>query len=784
MKKHKIIPEGRAILRFWNGKEKNPEIKEIPAQIPGNVEIDMMNANILPDIYFGDNIRLLRNYEMYNYKYEIKFSAVAPGCDERVFLHFEGVDCIAKYFINGKCFGESKNALIDHRFDVTGLLNDGENVLEVEITSPIIYAEGFDYGAYEWAYYMNYESLHIRKAPHSYGWDITPRLLGCGIWRDIYIEYEQPDEILDLYLNSRYLYNDDAEIMCVFNTKISSGNYNDISLRLVGTIDGKTEFEHIHKLRFCKGNFDFHIQNPKLWWPSGYGKANIYDVTAELISDGRVVAAYNTTLGVRTVQLVRTDIADVHEGEFVFKINNEKILCRGTNWVPVDALHSNDAKRYERALPLLSDLGCNMVRCWGGNVYEDHKFFDYCDRNGIMVWQDFAMACAFYPQDNEFLDEIRKEAVSVVKKLRNHPSIVIWSGDNECDVHYGSISHVKIDPNRNKITREVLPEVIRNYAPYSEFLPSSPYLSPKAIDKTLTRTREQIPVTDSYLRWEPYKAVIPEDHPWGPRDYYKSGFYKTLDCIFLSEIGITSSPNLSTLKTFISEDKLWPYKDNSQWLAHCTAETSDDNYAFSIPAMEIAAMELFGKVPDNIEDFILASQINQAEGLKYIIERVRMEKWHTSGILWWNVLNSWPEFDNGVVTYDFAKKLAYYYIKSSQKPLILSLSGPFFKEGQLMVCNDTLEEKQISYKVWDADTEEVICSGEVTAEKNKSECIAKFPLYHGEQRLFIIEWTCDGETSYNHYLAGYPPFDLDKYKAWLKIIGELDGLFDADKIGK
>lgn len=779
---NKILLEGKTKLSFWDGKAKNPKVTEIPAQIPGNVEIDMMNADILPDIYFGENIKLLRDYEMYNYKYEIVFHAVAPKSDERVFLHFEGVDCIAEYFLNGKAFGKSKNALIDHRFDVTELLKDGENILEVAITSPIIYAEGLDYGAYEWAYYMNYEALRVRKAPHSYGWDITPRLFGCGIWREIYIEYEQPNEIFELYMTNRNFFDGMAQIMCVFDTKIDKPNYKDVYLKLTGAVDGKNEFEYTHKVRFCKGNFSFDLKEPKLWWPAGYGKANVYDITAELISDGVVVATYHTVMGIRTIKLIKSEYEDMHQGEFVFLVNGEKIMCHGTNWVPLDALHSKDAKRYDKALPLMTDLGCNMVRCWGGNVYEDHKFFDYCDRNGIMVWQDFAMACAFYPQDQEFLGEMAAEAAAVVKKLRKHPSIALWSGDNECDVHYSSISKMAIDPNKNKITREVLPEAIRKYAPYSEYLPSSPYLSPTVLKKTLERTREQTPIRKRYPG-ELYKCIVPEDHPWGPRDYFKSDYYTSLDCSFFSETGTVGCPNLSTLKTFISEDKLWPW-DNAQWFAHTTADSKNDGYAYHVTLFEDGIKEFFGDVPDNIEDFILASQINQAESFKYMIERVRMEKWRTTGILWWNVINSWPQFDNSVVTYDFAKKLAYYYIKRSQEPVMLAMSGPSSWVCYLTACNDTLEEKKISYKVWDADTKEVMRAGDAVIEKNMSVNIDHFPCYHGERRLFIIEWQCDGKTYYNHYLAGYPPFDLDKYREWLKLIGELDGAFDADKIGK
>ncbi len=780
----KILLTGNARLSFWDGKAENPEITEISAQIPGNVEIDMMNAGILPDIYFGENIKLLSDYEMYNYKYDITFDARKREDKERVYLKFCGVDCIAEYHLNGVKIGESKNAMIEHRFDVTDVIKSGNNKLEVTITSPIIYAEGLEYGAYEWAYYQNYEALRVRKAPHSYGWDIMPRLLGCGIWRNIYIEYEQPNEILDLYVTCRSFLDGFkiGQIMCVFNTKTDKPSYKNMYLKLTGFIDGNKEFEYTHKMRFCKGNFKFDVVDPKLWWPAGYGDANIYDIKAELICDEEVLAEYTTVLGIRTAELVKTDISDVHDGEFVFVINGEKIMCRGTNWVPIDALHSNDAKRYQKALSMIDDLGCNMIRCWGGNLYEDHEFFEFCDRHGIMVWQDFAMACAFYPQDAEFLKEMEEEAVAVIKKLRIHPSIVLWSGDNECDVHYGSISEMKIDPNKNKITREVLPEAIRMYAPYAEYLPSSPYLSPQVLKKTLERTREKTPIRNRFPG-ELYKCIVPEDHPWGPRDYFKSDFYTKLDCNFYSEIGTVGCPNISSIKKFISPDKLWPW-DNNEWYAHTTADSKTDNYAYHVTLFEDGIKEYFDRVPDNMEDFVVASQIEQAEAFKYIIERIRMEKWHTSGIIWWNAINGWPQFDNSVISYDFSKKLAYHYIKRSQKPVMLGMFGPYEWCCHLIMCNDTLTDKTVTYKVWDADTKEVLCSGEATADKNTSVHIDQTHIFHNEKRLFIIEWQCDGETYYNHYITGYPPIEFDKYKKWLKIIGDLDGAFDAESVGK
>ena len=209
-----------------------------------------------------------------------------------------------------------------------------------------------------------------------------------------------------------------------------------------------------------------------MWWPRGYGSPNLYQVTTQLLQNDKVLASRQDTVGIRKLELIRTETTSSEKpGQFLFKVNGVPILVKGSNWVPADAFHSRDAARYERMLALVADLECNMLRCWGGNVYEDDAFFDICDRNGIMVWQDFAMACAIYPQTPEFLEVMREEAISVVRKLRNHPSLALWSGDNEVDLFY---QFSGLDPAHNKITREILPQVFSSVILIGLIFPALP----------------------------------------------------------------------------------------------------------------------------------------------------------------------------------------------------------------------------------------------------------------------------------------------------------------------
>ena len=497
-----------------------------------------------------------------------------------------------------------------------------------------------------------------------------------------------------------------------------------------------------------------------LWWPRGYGNPNLYQVTTELLQNEKVLASREDSVGIRKLELIRTETTSIEKpGQFLFKVNGVPILVKGSNWVPVDAFHSRDAARYEQILALVADLECNMLRCWGGNVYEDHAFFDICDRKGIMVWQDFAMACAIYPQTPEFLEVMRQEAISVVRKLRNHPSLALWSGDNEVDMFY-QISG--LDPAHNKITREVLPQVIAQCDPYRPYLPSSPYMSPEVI-------------ATGNLK------LMPEEHLWGPRDYFKSRFYTEHTAHFVSEAGYDGCPGLSSLKRFLDDKHLWPWQNNPWWALHSTDMTFDP-YENHVLANE--EKELFGVTPDKLEDFILSTQITEAEATKFFVEMTRLNKWRSTGLIWWNVMDGWPQLNDSVVDYYFNKKLAYYYIRRVQQPVCVMVDEPKEWHCRVVVGNDSREDAAGHYRVWDADSGETLLEGDYQTKANENLELGTIPVFHSGKRLFLIEWTANGKKYANHYLQGFPPFSLEQYKSWLAKIAALQNGFDAASIGK
>ena len=710
----------------------------LSATVPGCVQLDLSRAGYLPaDLFFGESILEAEKYEDYEWWYERSFTFSEK---KNVFLVFEGVDCFAEYFLNGVRIGESENMYIAHEFRVDEYLKDGENTITVHLSSAMLKAHSYDYPI-RILHSARIDGCFLRKPPHSFGWDIMPRAVTAGLWREVRLEVR--DEICFSQLFIRAGRN---QRTCYYTLKTVEAFPNDVEIELEGA-SGDSAFKVRQRTKKPYGRFDFKIENQKLWFPYGYGDANVYDAKARIYQNGKLVHEESVSFGVRDVALDLRDPSGNDSGQFRFLINGVEIMCRGTNWVPLDAFHSRDAERYERALSLVRDVGCNILRCWGGNVYEDHAFFDFCDRNGIMVWQDFAMACGLYPENEAFMQNLREEFTAVIRKLRNHPSLVLWAGDNEIDACFAAL----YDPNTNKITRELIPECVRDNDYGRPYLPSSPYISPEMYAKG---ARSQV-----------MGSPLVEDHLWGPRDYFKSDFYKTNKARFVSEIGYHGCPSLESIKKFISPEKVWPYQSNSEWILHSTNQNGSDH---RVMLMEKQIRQLFGEVPSDPEEYILASQISQAEAKKYFIERMRVGRPQKTGVIWWNLLDGWPQMSDAVVDYYFSKKLAYSYIKRSQAPFTIAADEINSWCLPIYACNDTLEEKKGLLTVKDAESGEILYEGGFTARANTSTLIVNLPVYYSEQRVLIFEWECDGERGFNHYLCGYPPFSLEAYKAVMK----------------
>ena len=725
-----------------------------PATVPGNLELDLLANGLIEEPFQGMNIVSLRRFER-SFVYYLKTFDAPPVQDGLPVLVFEGVDCDASIYLNGRLVYRSDNMLIEHHVPVAGELKPGAANTICVTLRPVMQGARSPEHAYPpglTAEGSGFEGLYVRKAPHMYGWDIMPRALSAGLWRSVTLRY-LPAERLDwAWLETEALTDGPAmaRLALHFRAVTVADPESKYEVRLEGRC-GDSAFQARVPLLFDAGCLKLSVESPHLWWPRGRGTANLYDVSVELLKDGLPIDGLKLKHGIRTVELRRTSVTTVDgDGDFRFIVNGEPIFVMGTNWVPLDVYHSRDLARIPTVMDFVDDIGCNMIRCWGGNVYENDLFFDLCDDKGILVWQDFAMACAIYPQDEGFQERLRTEVTQVVRRLRQHPCLILWAGDNECDQKY-LWGGRRRDPNTNVLTRQVIPAVLRDEDPSRPYLPSSPYVDAVA-----------------YVAGERF---LPEDHLWGPRDYYKSPFYTGALSHFVSEIGYHGCPEPASLARFLSPDQRWPYAGSDEWLLHATSPIPGvDVHDYRVELMASQVRVLFGSVPDTLDDFAAASQASQAEALKFFVELFRAAKWRRTGIIWWNMADGWPQFSDAVVDYYFTKKRAYEVVKRSQQQLCMVVREPVDGSHEVVACNDARDDLDVGFKIVDVESGATIAVGHALAAADAVTPLATFAAT-SDQRCLVVEWTSPLGPGRNHYLAGDPPFSLTRYRAWMARAG-------------
>ncbi len=743
----------------FDGKEKSlASLPCLDGSVPGCFELDFMDAGLLPkNIFYSKNILELRKFENLHLFYVINF--------EKRFINevirFDGIDTFAEIYLNGKQVGYADNMLIGHEFPIESV--SGDNELLVHILPTVAQAARYTLDREKYFFQIyNEESAYVRKAPHMFGWDILPRAVSGGIWKGVYIK-ENKREINDFYLATEALDEDGAVLNCSFSFDAGSD-----CVAVLSGVCGESNFSQTFSVKNGENVFRFRVKDPKLWFPRNYGEPALYDVTFTLQESGEKVAETTMRLGIRTVALERTSVVDESGGKFCFYVNGQRIYIMGTNWVPLDPFHAREHEFLERALNAVLELNCNAIRCWGGNVYPDEDFYSFCDEHGIFVWQDFSMACGVYPTEPIMFEAMRKESTAVVKRLRNHASLCIWAGDNECDITY---RHIKRNPAENSITREVIADVLRALDPYRPYLPSSPYYDEIASSSAFSPT---------------------EEHTWGDRTYFKGEYYNNTQCIFCSEAGFFGLPKMDSLRKFISPEQLINWRDekgfddfkyvegnfidnlNAQkahddWLLHSTCmETVLSPYSYRIPLCSYAAHYLFPETENESTDtFVKKSQIAQMEGYKYTIERYRLSKWRRTGLIWWNLRDGWPAISEALLDYYFEKKLAFEIVKRVQNPVLVALRETESDAHEIVLCNDGRRDERVSVKIDDLTTGERVFEGTFTAVSDENVTIGKLPA-KSDMEFYKIEFVYAGERHLSHYANNLIACDFKRYLACLR----------------
>ena len=734
------------------------DARSVKATVPGNCELDLVREGILPPVEIGLNASLLRPYEGCQWLYAKSFDRPSVPVGGRVILQLAGVDTLADVFLNGEKIGECENMLIAHRFDVTKRLKDKDNILHILIRSVMCEAQNATIGELGGSMYGGKDGEPFRKAGFMGGWDIFPRAFVSGLWRDVTLEVEGRVTVDQPQWMVKSLGKTNAQLYVACRIRCPHRMLDKMTVRWTLSRNGKVfQTEQVVKSHFPIAAY-WNVAGIEKWWPKGMGEPALYDATAEVLDEqGNVLATHMSKFGFRTVELVREDVySDERPGQFLFKVNGEPCYVRGSNWVPLDSFPSRQEEQIIPTLEMWEDLNCNMVRVWGGGVYEPDAFYDWCDEHGIMVWQDFMTGCSVFPQDDKYARLTREEVLETVLRLRNRPSLVLWSGNNENDGAFQwKLGHdLGPDPNRDRNSRRTIPEVLYEFDVSRPYLPSSPYYSHDVFSGI---------------------AKPSEEHLWGKREYYKVPFYTNAPCWFASEMGYHGCPSRSSLEKMMTKGKVYPwtkvensgkdpmrdFKWNDEWLFKASDWRGKIGHRRN-SRMTNQVKLMFGDVPTELDDFILASQIVQAEAMKTFVELFRSQKFtKKNGLIWWNVRDGWPQISDAVVDYYGGKKRAYYAIRNAQFNQLVMVRD----DHKVVAVNDTLKPVAGEVTVTDRESGRVVFASTYEVPSNAAKELGLVD-WSGQGVLDIV-YEQGGESHTNWFLYGEPPFDFGKMRMWM-----------------
>ncbi|MEO9483662.1 MAG: glycoside hydrolase family 2 TIM barrel-domain containing protein [Ekhidna sp.] len=666
------------------------------ATVPGVVHTDLMANNMIPHPWIGTNELKVLWVENENWIYRKSFTLQKAELDrDAIDLVFEGLDTYADVTLNGKLILSADNMFRRWRTNVKDLLKAGENELQVKFSSPLkVNLPRLDTLGYELpAPNETVErkvSPFTRKAPYHFGWDWGLRLVTSGIWRPVYLESYDVARIENVQLAQKSLSDRVAKLEAVISIDAASASVIDLLV-----MDIKVQ------AKVTKGINEvivpLEIVNPKRWWSNGWGEQNMYEIPVTLTQEGIHLDEEVAKIGLRTVELIQE--ADSIGESFYFIINGQPLFARGANYIPQSHfLPSVKDEDYEKLIKDASDIGMNMLRVWGGGIYENDRFYELCDEHGILVWQDFMFACSMYPGDSAFIENVEREVIDNVKRLRNHPSIVLWNGNNEVDVAWNNWGWQK----QFKFSAQDSTKIWNDYV----------YLFRDRIPTLLGQLDDRPYTTTSPLsNWgRPENYNYASMHYWGvwhgPDDF--DGYRKNVGR-FMSEYGFQSFPSMETIAYFA---------DSSEWRLDSDVMKHHQKSYIGNGMIAEQSRKYFGEAT-SFEDFVLKSQQTQAKAMQIAIDAHRLKRGHCWGTLFWQLNDCWPGPSWSAVDVFGRKKVLYEELTSLYAPVALI---PHWEADQLVISlvNDSLDkiEGTMELTLLDTSGEETNLSLPVSSDKN------------------------------------------------------------------
>lgn len=651
------------------------------AVVPGTVYTDMLRNKRMDNPFWKDNENKAVELMEEDYEYVCHFDCPEEMlAKDRVLLRFDGLDTVADVTLNGRKLGETLNMHRIWEFDVKKDLKDKNNELQVYFHSPNKWiAKAFQVfqtvGNED-----TYEGfMHLRKAHYMFGWDWGAHLPDAGIFR--------PVSLLGI---------DKGRIDSVYIRQNHEGGRVSLDLEVVNETAGQEAVDYRVTIMTPEGtkalyeNAPVHIEieNPQLWWPNGYGSQPLYTVTVELLIGGVVVDVWEKRIGLRTMTM--STEKDEWGNEFAHVVNGVKIFAMGADYIPEDHLLGRVTPEVTRKLLNTAKFAnFNAIRVWGGGYYPDDWFFDICDELGLVVWQDFMFACAVYDLTPEFEANIKQEFIENIKRIRHHACLGLWCGNNEMEMFVGQRNQWVTKPSHVRdyflMYERIIPEIVKEYDPQTFYWPASPS-SGGSMDFPNDPDRGDV------HNWEVW-------HGNKPFSEYRKYYFR-----YLSEFGFQAFPSEKTIETFTDDPK-------DKNIFSYVMEKHQRNYGANGKIMNyLSQIYLY---PGSFSLVIYASQLLQADAIRYGVEHYRRNRGRCMGAVYWQLNDCWPVISWSSVDYCGRLKALHYYAKRFFQPLMISCEEygmmndlanmnrqhfVFEKSIRLNVANETMQEQKVTVK--------------------------------------------------------------------------------------
>ena len=652
------------------------------ARVPGTVHQDLLDHGRLPDPFYGMNEQKVQWVEKEDWLYRTVFTVTADQLkSDAAWLTFEGLDTYADVYLNGSLLLKADNMFVGHKLAVKDVLREGENRLMIRFRSPVEETapqwdtDGFNYPA-DNDHSEKRMSVYTRKAPYSYGWDWGIRLATSGIWRPVKLTFCNGAAIDDFFVRQQEVTEQVAKVDNQLEINNVTSTPKEAQVKVVYAYGEQADtLTRTVVLQPGKNSLSMPawIEKPHLWMPNGWGDPALYTFTATVSVDGKEVASREEAIGLRSIRVVMED--DKDGKSFYFEVNGKPMFAKGSNYIPGDALLPNmTGERYARLFEDIRAANMNMVRVWGGGIYEDDRFYEEADRNGILVWQDFIFACTTYPHDPTFLKRVSEEAVYNMRRLRNHASLAMWCGNNEIyegmrywgwKDKYSPVVWKEMTEGYDVLFRQLLPELVAANDPGRFYMHGSPYEA-------------------NWGRPESWK--IADSHNWGT--WYGQKPFESLDTEiprFMSEYGFQAFPEMKTIRMFASPED---YELESP-VMNVHQKASIGNFLIK------KTMALYYKVPEKFEDLIYAGLILQGQGMRHGIEAHRRHRPYCMGSLPWQLNDSWPVVSWSSIDYYGNWKAMHYQIRRAFAPVLVDA----IKEGNNLsyyIMSDRLTDEELT----------------------------------------------------------------------------------------